>query len=319
MRKRVLVTAGGTAIAWHLGQVARQYFQESLDMRVCDINEPYLVAVSALGIPSYQVPLSSDPRYLEVLGRIVEREKIEILVPLLPIEIETLGPDSDFVRAHGLATTAPKRSVVQALSDKGRMRRTLSELNIDTPEVYRLSEIDKRAYYCIKPALGFGSAGVTLARGEEILNGSVKFDPETEIIQEDCRSADYREVTVEIFNGAGQLRVFARERVAVKAGVCVKTRPVNPAPFTPAVERLTQRFECPRAFNLQFLYHDGVWKLFDCNLRLGAGSALSTAIGFQLTRAFWADLLRLPVPDDYFQVDRSARSVLRVYQEVVAR
>ena len=319
MLKRVLVTAGGTAIAWHLVQVARRYFAESLDMRVCDINEPYLVPVTTLGIPSYKVPLSSNPHYQESLGRIVEDNGIEVIVPLLPVEIETLVPDSGFVFAHGLTTTAPKHSVARELSDKRRMYHTLSALEIETPAVYDLSEVRAGESYLIKPALGFGSRGIVTTRGEELLNGDIKFDPGIEILQEDCRSEDYREVTVEVFNAPGQLRVFARERLAVKEGVCVKARPVNPAPFVPAMERLTGNLECPRVFNVQFLYHHGVWKLFDCNLRLGAGTALSSAMGFQLTRDFWADLLRMPVPDEFFRVDSSARSVLRVYQEVVSR
>ena len=199
------------------------------------------------------------------------------------------------------------------------MYHSLSALDIATPAIYSLADVRENVRYCIKPSMGFGSTGITKAKGEKILSGEAKYDSVHDIIQEDCGSENYCEVTAEIFNAPGRLHVFARERVAVKSGVCVKMKPVDSAPFMLPIKILISNFDCPKSFNVQFLYHDGIWKLFDCNLRLGAGTALSTAIGFQLTRAFLADLIHQPVSDDFFRVDSSIKSVLRVYKEVVIR
>ena len=43
------------------------------------------------------------------------------------------------------------------------------------------------------------------------------------------------------------------------------------------------------------------------------------AAGFQLVRAFWANLCDQPVPDAWLQPDPTVKAVLRVYQEVVIR
>lgn len=86
-----------------------------------------------------------------------------------------------------------------------------------------------------------------------------------------------------------------------------------------SISQLVELLPLPRAFCIQFMYHNSQWEIIDCNLRLGAGTALSTAIGFQLTRAFIASLLGKEITDDLFKVDSSVRSVVRVYDEVVIR
>ena len=68
-----------------------------------------------------------------------------------------------------------------------------------------------------------------------------------------------------------------------------------------------------------FMQHRGRWNLIDCNLRIGAGTAMASAAGFQLVRAFWANLCGQPVPDEWLQAAPTVKPVLRVYQEVVVR
>ena len=46
---------------------------------------------------------------------------------------------------------------------------------------------------------------------------------------------------------------------------------------------------------------------------------MASAAGFQLVRAFWANLCGQPVPDEWLQADPTVKTVLRVYQEVVVR
>ena len=61
------------------------------------------------------------------------------------------------------------------------------------------------------------------------------------------------------------------------------------------------------------------WCITDCNLRIGAGTALSTKIGFQLTRALLASLSGKKVENSFFNIDHSIKSVLRVYDEIAIK
>ena len=138
------------------------------------------------------------------------------------------------------------------------------------------------------------------------------------ILQEKCDGGD-TEITAEIFNAQGKLRVFCRERVATKSGVCTKMRPLDVPEIEDYIRTLTGLLPCPAAFCAQFMQHRGRWNLIDCNLRIGAGTAMASAAGFQLVRAFWANLCDQPVPDAWLQPDPTVKAVLRVYQEVVIR
>ncbi len=313
MRKRILVTAGGTATAWHIANVARTYFSNSAEIHVCDINPPHLVPASTIVQKVHQVPLVTDGGYKNAVSDIIKKEGIDWIVPLIPEEAFLLAKDGDFINQHNIKSTAPLLETARILTDKKLLNDTLNSLSIPAPSVYEFKEVKKDKKYILKPRLGFGSQGIEVVRGEEI-------NPdENRVIQEYCEGEEYDEVTVEIYNGKIGVRAFARRRVATKAGVCIKMEPLDNSAFLPAVKKLVEHVECPIAFNVQFLRNNKVWKLFDCNLRLGAGTALSSAIGFQLTRALLAEVIGQKAHEEWFSIDPSVKSVLRVYQEVLVR
>lgn len=318
-KKKILVTAGGTAIAWHICQIIKQYFCDRVDVYVCDINEDYLVPAVSCANKVYKVPYSSDDKYLSSISNIVENEKIDIIIPLLPEESIIFSSDSDFINELNIATTAPSLITSETLSDKRKMFHFLKSISIPTPRIIEFDNVVNNENYILKPNMGFGSLGIKILKGEEIKNHYGTSISDNYIIQEYCHDDDYDEVTVEVYNDKNDLRIFSRKRVATKSGVCVKAVPANNDLFYPYVQKLVDSIECPIAFNLQFLYNHKQWKLFDCNLRLGAGTALSTAVGFQLTRALIAKLLGDQVDDSYFNVDNTIKSVLRVYQEITIK
>lgn len=317
--KRILITAGGTAIAWHICQIANEFFNEDVEVQICDINDASLVPASTIAKKTHVVPMSNDQRYLNIVQNIIKKENIDVIVPLLPQEAYLFASDSEFIKENKIVTLAASLKTNELLTDKLNLFNTLIDLNIPTPNIYKLSDISKEKKYIIKPRLGFGSVGTKIVSGEILNEESDALDLENNIIQEYCNGSDYDEVTVEIFNGSVGLRIFARRRIATKAGVCVKMEPVDNTPFMPYIKKLVNNIDCPIAFNVQFLRDAGKWKLFDCNLRLGAGTALSTAIGFQLTRAMIAEIVDFPIDDDWFSIDEEVKSVLRVYKEVVVK
>ncbi len=309
--KKFLVTAGGTATAWHISNVASEYFSDSIEIQVSDINDPYLVPATVKAKKVHKVPLVVADNYTDTISKIIKENDIDGIIPLIPQEAFLFASDSDFVKEHGIISSAAPLKTTELLADKFYMHETLKSLSIPTPAIYDKSEMTSDGIYLTKPRLGFGSSGVGIVKASDNI-------PDDCVVQEYCHDDDYDEVTVEVFNG-DELRIFSRRRIATKAGVCVKMEPVNNDTFYPYIKTLVENVNCPKAFNVQFLYNKGEWKLFDCNLRLGAGTALSSAIGFQLTRAFLASLAGINVDYDWLKVDDSVKSVLRVYQEIVVR
>lgn len=322
--KKILVTAGGTAIGWHVCKIAHDYFKNDIEVHICDINESHLVPASVYASKTHKVPISESHKYLGAVDKIINNEEIDTIIPLLPEETFLFAKDSDYIVKKGIESSIPPLSTVSKLTDKLQMYGFLKSVGIPTPQVITLDEIRKKDLKCkkylVKPRLGFGSIGIKMITGEQILNDETgEFTDDKYIIQEYCKENDYDEVTVEVFNAEPTLEIFARRRIAVKSGVCVKTEAVENKQFYTYIHKLVKSIEMPVAFNVQFLHHRGEWKLFDCNLRLGAGTALSTAFGFQLTRAFLAYLIGKRDLNEMFNVDRKIKSVLRVYEEIVIK
>ena len=74
------------------------------------------------------------------------------------------------------------------------------------------------------------------------------------ILQEKCDGGD-TEITAEVFNAQGKLRVFCRERVVTKSGVCTKMRPLHIPEIEDYICTLTGLLPCPATFCAQFMQH----------------------------------------------------------------
>lgn len=315
MKKNILITGGGTAIAWHLSKVYNEFFRDEANLIITDINDEIFVPSAIFANKYYKTPLATDKDYFSYIRKIIIENNVDIVIPIIPREAEILSSDSEFIISNGIVSAAPDVDIFYKLSNKDSLYDTLMELKIPTPRVYRVSEIQDDIKYFVKPINGFGSQGTGCFLGNELKKNLNNL--ENKIIQEYCKDENYKEATVEVYNDNDKLFVFARERVATKSGVCVKAIPLEEATFSAYIKKLVSSFKLPFAFNVQFLYHKNCWKLFDCNLRLGAGTPIATAAGFQLTRAFLAKLLGKEVDSSWFKVNKNIKSILRVYDEVV--
>ncbi|WP_303944539.1 ATP-grasp domain-containing protein [Subdoligranulum variabile] len=309
----VLLLSAGVTTGWHLAQVARQYFAGDITLHLADINPREFVPAATLTEPYHRVPPLADPGYEAAICKVLEENHIDVIIPLIDQDLFQWAADAPVLTARGVRSTAPLRHTAQLLSDKEQMFRFLQAHGLPTPALVAPDATEPGRLYLTKKKIGCGSHGMRSVTGGQ----PVTLAPD-EILQEQC-DGDGREVTAEIFNAQGKLRVFCRERVATKAGVCTKMVPFHLPEIEEYIAELVRLMPCPTAFCAQFMQHRGRWNLIDCNLRMGAGTALATAAGFQLVRAFWADLCGKPVPDEWLQVDPTVKSVLRVYEEVVVR
>lgn len=311
-KKKILLTAGGTATTWHFCNIIKKYFPDEFEIHVCDINEEKLVPAAIFADRYYKVPSIYEENYKEYMYNLLEKEKIDIIIPLIDFDLLTFASDNLQLQKLNVYSTAPSKETIETLSNKYNMNKFMTENNICTPKIFDINEIDLNTEYVIKPIKGFGSKNVRILKGDQIKDSITS----EEIIQEKC---DSKEVTAEVYNGKF-LKVFIRERIETKCGVCTKMVPVYDDNIYNEIYNLTQKIECPRAFCIQFMKNNkNQWSIVDCNLRIGAGTALSTKIGFQLVRALLTDLLGKEVDEKLFKIDTEVKSVLRVYDEVIIK
>ncbi len=309
----VMILSAGVTTGWHLVRVAQQYFAEEIRLHLCDINPRELVPAASLVENYHRVPPLAAPEYKETICRILKENRIQTIVPLIDKDLFLWAQDAPELSALGVRSTAPPLQTLRRLSDKRQMFSFLCSHHLPTPALVAPEEREPQRKYVVKEKVGCGSHGLRFVNGSQPLALG-----EEELLQEKC-DGDGVEVTAEVFNAQGKVRVFCRQRVETKAGVCTKMIPLQIPEIERYVQKLVTLLPCPAAFCVQFMQHRGCWNLIDCNLRVGAGTATATAAGFQLVRAMWAEVCGLPVQDEWLQPDPTVKSVLRVYEEVVVR
>lgn len=309
---KLWVTAGGTGSAWHICNIAKQYYADKIELYVSDINDRELVASACIADHFFKVPLATSEGYAEYMYNLLSENRIDYIIPLIPWEQNFFSSDNEDFAKLGIGTAAPDIKLSEELNNKVGLNKFCQEHNIATIKLYDESNINFEDTYFIKPVFGFGAAGARKIPGHDITKDIF----EKNVVQEYCEGP---EITVEAFNSNGILRCIARERIEAKSGVCTKARILKVPEIESIIKTFTEFYDFPKMFNIQFIKKDNEWKVMDINLRLAAGTGLSNAAGFQLVRAYLGDLLGNKPDMSLFNIDYGIVSVLRVYQEVVVR
>lgn len=317
---KLWITAGGTGSAWHIALIAKKYYADKITLYISDINEKRLVASSTLADFYFQVPLVKEPGYAEYMYGLLKENQIDVIIPLIPWEQRFFAPDLPAFASLGIKSMAPVSETDIRLNDKKNLYRFCLEHELPVIRQFEKEELEEEQIYFCKPAEGFGAMGACRMSGKEITKRckSGSFDWDQTVVQEYCEeSGSVREVTVEAFWDYKKLRTICRRRLESKGGVCTKAEVMKLPEADGVIKKMTELLELPMVFNIQFVHHQDCWKVMDVNLRLAAGTGLSNAAGFQLIRALLAVLLGETVEEEWFRIDESIQTILRVYQEIV--
>lgn len=313
---KVWITAGGTGSAWHICSVIKKYYKDEVELFVGDINDEQLVASSTLADHFFKVPLVKDEAYPEFMYDKLSSNGIDVIIPLIPWEQDFFSMDNPRFASLGIKSLAAPIATNQIFNDKIKLHDYCSDKGIPTIKIFNKDEINPADTYFIKALSGFGAAGAAMRKGEELTEKEL----DSCVIQEYCvEPQGLNEITVEVFNDDGKLFLCGRRRLENKCGVCTKAEFVETTDVRPYIEQMVGDYEFPLVFNVQFVHHDGVWKVMDVNLRLAAGTGLSNAVGFQLIRALFNKLLGKEFDETLLSVDSTVKTVIRVYEEVVIR
>lgn len=311
MKRKIVVSAGGTATAWHIVTKIKQNFVNEFEVTVVDMNPQHLVPSSSLCDKFIQVPPINHENYYSVMLELFEMEKTDLFVPLIDFDLFLFGRDNPDLNRLGVCSTAPSKWTVDTCLNKTSAGRFLNSNGIAVPKSYEVCEVGEEKTYFIKPEVGFGSMGARIASGKEI----AQMNTDNLIIQDICNKP---EVTVEVYHHEGDLRTVCRERIEVKSGVCTKARIFHDVELQRIVERLSGLIDLPVASCIQFMKYREEWVVTDINLRLGAGTALSSCAGWELTSATlatWGQTKHSPL--GFLQSFQGDRYVVRYYQELM--
>lgn len=310
--KTIMVLSGGTATAWNICNAIKRVGKDDVKLIVCDINPSYLVHSAMVADKFLEVPAINSKGYYEHMLLLIEQHHVDIIVPLIDMDIKYFHRCSKDLQILNVFSTGPEEKTFNALSNKKNLFRTMSDIGVASPKLFSLEEIFDDIEYFIKPIIGFGSRNVAKMLGSEIKKRDVnKF-----IIQELCKPI---EITADVLINKNKVQCVCRERIETKAGVCTKARVFYDSEIEKKIQIIAEHIPLPEVSCVQFMRNQSdQWLLTDFNLRLGAGSALSAAIGFDIAQS--AVALWLNSDNDISMIiPQSEHYVLRYYVELVTR
>ena len=275
---RVLLTAVGTqtsysaaaALRGPLDSAKRRHF-----LLGADINPREWVAASPLLDEFIQSPAATDERFVDWLLSTVARYEIDTYFPVIDAEIRIAASLVESGQLGVAQVVAPPAQSAAIAYDKWDAYNLFSGAGIATPECWLdAAQVDITSKtVLVKPRGGFGSRGVRVADTGSLLLA------EGEMAQRLCVGP---EITVDAFHDSRSktLRVLARERIEVKAGICTKARIHESAELLALTRQLLAVWPYEGSFCFQVMRgaSDGAWQIIDLNARPGGGTAMSAAV-----------------------------------------
>jgi len=282
-----------------------------------DTNPGHLVTASLLSDAFEQAPAFQDPDFISRLISIIDRNSVDIYLPLFPLEIELAAElvANDRLPAD-LTLLAPPYATSALCADKLRLADHLRRHGLPVPETAAASAPFEADRYFLKPRLGSGSRGAREIRRSEL--AALRRDTADEwVVQEICSGP---ELTVDAFYdpAGGVCRTVCRERMRVKSGVATKCRLF----FEESIDRMARAVaECMLlrgSFCFQLMRAEAGWRITDINPRPGAATAMCLATGNDFFAATFA-LARKQDYGDFFTRLAGDSYVTRQYTDFLMR
>jgi UDP-2-acetamido-3-amino-2,3-dideoxy-glucuronate N-acetyltransferase len=311
--KTVLLGSAGTGTAFASMLALRRNWGDSVKVIAIDSNPRHLVTNSLLADKFIQVPLNSDIQFKNRLECILKDENVDTYIPFIDHEIYLAAKIYENKEKYAdLNLQIKKTEIADICDDKYRTFRFLIDCDILTPHCYLTHEtISSTEDLIIKPRRGFGSKIFKLSENRENIS---KFNPETYIIQQACEKP---EITVDVcYDKSRDFFVYVcRERIEIKSGVCTKARLFQDDKIGAIALKLAQKMELS-AFCFQMMKFNEDWAVTDINARLGAGTAISVAAGYDFFSGMFA-VLWGEDPSIYFKPFQKEIFITRQYSEFV--
>ncbi|MCW8965875.1 MAG: ATP-grasp domain-containing protein [Candidatus Pacearchaeota archaeon] len=313
--KHLMISAGGTATAWHIASVARKEFAGRFKISICDINEPHMVPASVIADNYYKVSPANDPGYKSEMLSLLETQRVDLFIPLVDLEVCKLTTDLDGLDDINVAVLGLSSASSSFFENKSNLFRKLEKCGIPVPGILGSPDgIMEDANFVSKPVSGFGGRGVKMVQGRDAVKYVLDDDY---LVQERCSEP---EITVDVFNAGGNVRVLCRERLEIKSGVSTKARVFNSESLSKLALDICRCMAMPVAFCFQAMKNNkNNWVVTDLNPRMGAGTALGAACGWSLAAASLSWLSGFKDPLSYMGEISDEVYVARVYHELVTK
>ena len=234
------------------------------------------------------VPSIKSGRYIDSLADLVRRHRIDLLIPLLDVELIDIAAAADRFAKLGCRAVISSERVVRICRDKIATHAALTAAKIDTPDTWTWDKVLKRKRYrfpyFLKPRHGSAAKGNYVVRNADELRTFGRH-VERPIVQEFIEGVEH---TLDVYTGFdGRVRcIVPRKRLEVRSGEVTKAVTVNDPRVIAVGRRVAEALaECRGVVTVQCMVQpNGRIRVIEINPRLGGGAPLSIHAGADFPR-----------------------------------
>jgi carbamoyl-phosphate synthase large subunit len=249
---------------------------------VTDVN-PLSPAVYAAH-RAFQVPMATEPRYVEQMLAICERAAVTLVVPTIDDELTLFAEAAPTLAAAGVRVAVSPAETTAVCDDKYLTCRLLRERGIAAAASYLPDELPDAPSWplFVKPRVGRGSVGAHAVRTARELAFFVDYVP-SPVIQEYLDGPEYTLDLLCDFDGR-PLSIVPRERILVRAGVSDRGRTVRDPRLMALAEACAGALRFAGPVNIQCRLVGDRPVVFEINPRFSGGIPLTIHAGADFPR-----------------------------------
>ena len=276
---RVLFTGGGgagTSALWNL--LGGRYEIHAADA------DPARISPIIPRERAHQIPMGSDPNFLESLRELCTRIETDILVPGVDEELLPIAANRDSFGPTRVVL--PDKTFVSLMLDKLTFVEAMDSCGIPVPRTVRLDRSEAWTDFpCIvKPRWGRGSRGVTVVAHEVELRSiaaGLGMDASALIVQQLIVGDEY---SVQVIAGPdGVLRAVVPASILIKRGITISAVTKVEEVILGACDDLHHAFPTSGIYNVQgIVTRDGEFLVFEINPRVSTTLCLAVAAGIDV-------------------------------------
>jgi len=306
----VLLGSAGVGAAYASAKVLRKYFKVKIIS--VDTNPSNLVTTNLFSDIYKQIPKINYDSFNDIILQIINEYKVDTYIPFIDHEVykAALLYESGKIK-YDFSLQLKDSTVALICMDKYNTYNWLKSNGYPTPDTYIIENRKQlKNGFILKARNGYGSKIQIISKVQK---------PHIEnfsdiIMQKHC---SLPEITVDVhYSKKYDFFAYAcRERIETKSGVCTKAR-IFKEPFLGDMAlSLAKKLELS-SFCFQVMKNNNEFAVTDINPRLGAGTAMSNAIGLDFHGAMFANLWGHN-PEKYFTPLKEEKYVTRQYCEFV--
>ena len=269
--KKILVTAIGGDIGQSVAQCLKSYYDD-IFLIGTDVHDKH---AGSLYVDKFLiVPSAHSPAYLKALSKIIEKNGIDLVIPINEIELKVLANG-----VHNLNLIQCDSDITNTCLDKLATMDYLRSLGLDVPWTVDADNEPARAFPCIiKPRFGSGSRQVFVVNSED--EADIFSRKYTESIFQELLDPFEQELTCGLYRtNDGQMKSIQFERLLV-GGLTGWARVVKDSRVDKLLNIIASGTGLNGSINVQLRITERGAMVFEINPRFSSTAYMRHKLGF---------------------------------------